>query len=193
MWAYVPPQFGPTAVAVTGAEAALTSRLSVMAEGAEDTLDHRFSGMAAGLRLQLLPREAPLQLSFASGVYRDLSGAPVSGAPVSGASGLWSQINVSHDVGRWHFAGALRARAPSEDWNQTSLSGSGGVSVDLSRVVRAGLEYVVDNQALGSRSAVVPWIGLSSANGLFMLRIAGVIPAGGNEGFSLRLALVANF
>jgi len=186
-WAYVPTEFGPTPVAVTGGEVGLTSRLSMIVEGAQDTVDRRFSGMVSGLRLHLLPKEAPLQLSLAGGVARDLAGA----------SGQWSQINVAHDTGRWRFVGSLRASVSSGNaWSHAALSGSAGVSVDL-KPVRVGLEYAFD-QGMGSRSALLGWVALPLENGPFMLRATASAPLGhetlGREtGYSIGLAVAVNF
>jgi hypothetical protein len=95
---YAPPAIGGGMPLVTAGEAALSSRVSVMLEGARDSFDSQFSGAAAGLRLHLLPKESPLQLSVAGGGVRRLIGSMFD--PYVGSTGLFSQINASYDVER---------------------------------------------------------------------------------------------
>jgi hypothetical protein len=180
-WAQPPVGFATTSVALFAGELALSSRWSAVFDGAKDSLDQRFSGGVVGLRLHLTPREAPIQLSLSGGAMRDLIGG----------SGFWSRINVSHEVGRWRFAGMLRAYGLAGD-AQTWLSGSGGVSYDL-RQVRVGVEYAAEQSKVVARSAVMAWVAMPIAKGPFQLRLTAVVPTFGNDGASLRLSFVSDF
>jgi hypothetical protein len=181
-WAYTPAAFGAFTVRVTGGEIALTSHLSLVLEGADDMFDHRFSGMASGLRLHLLPFASSLQLSLAGGITQDLSGE----------RGLWSQLAVSQELGRWHFASALRASSLSSGLaTEQSLDGSAGVAFDL-QPVRLGLEYALAHDR-NSRSAVLPWVAVPTNNQHVTLRAGPVLPLHGANAFPARVSIAGDF
>jgi hypothetical protein len=181
-WAYTPERFTNFSVRVTGGEISLTSRLSLVLEGADDPFDHRFSGMASGLRWHLLPIGSRLQLSVAGGITRDLNGA----------SGLWSQLALAEDLGRWHLAGALRTTTlASESGRQEALAGSGGVAFDV-MPVRLGLEYALE-RGLDSRSALLPWVEVPTKNEHVQFRAGPVVQLNGANPFPARFSMVGNF
>ena len=112
---------------------------------------------------------------------------------LTGGSGFWSQVNVSHEVGRWRFAGVLRAHGLAGDaLTSTSLSGSVGVSYDLGQV-RVGVEDAGEQSKVVARSAVMAWVAMPIAKGPFQLRLTAVAPTFGNDGKSLLLSLVSDF
>jgi hypothetical protein len=177
---YAPPVLGGGLPLVTAAETALSSRVSMNFEGARDSFDPRFTGAAAGLRLHLLPKESPLQLSVAGGVARPLFGTPLWGA-YEGSTGLFTQINASYDVGRLRFTGLLRATS-SSGVNLSSIGGAAGVSYDL-RPVRVGIEYFSIGDKAGRRSALSGWVGVPLANERIWLRASAATTRGvGPEG-----------
>ncbi len=181
-WAYTPARFENFAVRVTGGEIALSSRWSLVLEGADDPFDHRFSGMASGLRLHLLPIGSDLQLSLAGGLTRDLNGE----------RGLWSQLAVSEDLARWHFAGALRASALSGALGtEQLLAGSGGVAYDL-LPVRLGLEYAFE-RGRESRSALLPWVEMPTKSRHVMFRAGPVLQLNGANAFPARVSVAGDF
>jgi hypothetical protein len=181
-WAFAPPRFDDFAVRVTGGEISLTSRLSLVLEGADDPFDRRFSGMASGFRLHLLPLSSRLQLSVAGGFTKDLSGA----------SGLWSQLAASQDLGRWHWAGALRASTLSGAGESgPALAGSTGVAFDL-LPARLGLEYAFE-QGRESRSALLPWVEVPTKNQHVTFRAGPEIQVHGANPFPARLSAVGSF
>jgi len=163
---YAPPALGGTMPLVTAAETALSSRLSMIFEGARDSFDPRFTGAAAGLRLHLLPKESPLQLSVAGGVAQPLIGLLLG--PYVGSTALFTQINASYDVGRLRFTGLLRATS-SSGVNVSSIGGAAGVSYDF-RPVRVGIEYFSIGDKAGPRSALSAWVGVPLASERIWLR-----------------------
>jgi hypothetical protein len=181
-WAFAPPRFANFAVRVTGGEIGLTSRLSLVLEGADDPFDHRFSGMASGFRLHLLPIGSSLQLSVAGGLTKDLSGA----------SGLWSQLAASQDLGRWHWAGALRASAlAGAGEGGPTLAGSTGIAFDL-LPARLGLEYAFE-RGRESRSALLPWVEVPTANEHVRFRAGPQLQLHGSNPFPAHVSVAGNF
>lgn len=172
---YAPPVLGGGVPLVTAAETALSSRVSMLVEGARDSFNPQLSGAAAGLRLHLLSKESPLQLSVASGVAQPLIGTMVSGAYV-GAASLFTQINASYDVGRLRFTGLLRATS-NNGVNVASIGGAAGVSYDF-RPVRVGIEYFSIGDKAGLRSALSAWVGVPLANEHIWLRASGTATSG---------------
>jgi hypothetical protein len=164
---YAPPPVGGGLPLVTAAETALSSRVSMILEGARDSFDPRFTGAAAGLRLHLLPKESPLQLSVAGGVAQPLIGTPLWG-PYLGSTGLFTQVNASYDIGRLRFTGLLRATSNS-GVIVTPIGGAAGVTYDF-RPVRAGIEYFFIGDKAGARSALSAWVGVPLAQERIWLR-----------------------
>jgi hypothetical protein len=164
---YAPPALGGGLPLVTAAEMALSSHVSMIFEGARDSFDPRLTGAAAGLRLHLLPKESPLQLSVAGGVAQPIIGTMSSGSYV-GPTALFTQINASYDVGRLRFTGLLRATS-TNDVNVTSFGAAAGVSYDF-RPVRVGIEYFSAADKAGPRSALTAWVGVPLANERIWLR-----------------------
>ena len=180
-WAYSPAADG-VAIPVVGGEIALSSRWSLLLEGATDPIGHRFSGMASGLRLHLMPLASSLQLDLSGGFSEDLGGA----------SGAWSELHLSDDVGRWHFMGDLRAAALSGGLaTQPALSGSTGAAVDL-LPARLGIEYAFQ-RGRETRSAVLPWVGVPAGNGHVTFRAGPVLPLNGASAFPARVSVAGNF
>jgi hypothetical protein len=175
---YAPPVIGGGLPLVTAAETSLSSRVSMIFEGARDSFDPRSTGAAAGLRLHLLPKESPLQLSVAGGVTQPLIGTTLSGAYV-GSTALFTQINASYDVGRLRFTGLLRATSNS-GVNVASIGGAAGVSYDF-RPVRVGIEYFAIGDKAGQRSALSAWIGVPLVNERLWLRASASATQGGPE------------
>ena len=175
---YAPPALGGGMPLVTVAETALSSRVSMIFEGARDSFDPRFTGAAAGLRLHLLPKESPLQLSVAGGMAQPLIGTPLLGA-YEGSTGLFTQINASYDVGRLRFTGLLRA-SMSTGGDLSSIGGAAGVSYDF-RPVRVGIEYFSIGDKAGSRSALSAWVGVPLANERIWLRASTTATKGGRQ------------
>jgi hypothetical protein len=164
---YAPPEVGGGLPLVTAAETALSSRVSMMFEGARDAFDPRSTGAAAGLRLHLLSKESPLQLSIAGGMAQPLIGTAVSGAYV-GSTALFTQMNASYDLGRLRFTGLLRATS-SDGVHVASIGGAAGVSYDF-RPVRVGVEYFSAGDKATLRSALSAWIGVPLVNEFIWLR-----------------------
>jgi hypothetical protein len=179
-WAGAPSKLGATSVAVVGGEIALTSRVSLLLEGAAEPINH-LSGMASGLRLHLLPFTSPLQFDLSGGFERDLTGS----------SGAWSQLDFSDDFGPFHVMGALRDRTPGGLAAEPALSGSTGAAVDL-RPARVGLEYAFA-RGRSSRSAVLPWVGVPTADGHVTFRAGPVLPLHGASAFPARFSVAGNF
>jgi len=163
---HAPSPVGGGIPLVTAAETALSSRLSMIFEGARDSFDPRFTGAAAGLRLHLLPKESPLQLSVAGGVAQPLIGLLLG--PYVGSTALFTQINASYDVGRLRFTGLLRATS-SSGVDVSSFGAAAGVSYDF-RPVRVGVEYFSAGDKSGPRSALTAWVGVPLANERIWLR-----------------------
>lgn len=194
---YAPPALGGGIPLVTAAETALSSRVSMIFEGARDSFDPRFTGAAAGLRLHLLPKESPLQLSVAGGVAQPLIGTPLLG-PYVGSTALFTQINASYDVGRLRFTGLLRATS-SSGVNVSSIGGAAGVSYDF-RPVRVGIEYFSIGDKAGPRSALSAWVGVPLANERIWLRASATAHEGiatgettTRSGFSYLLGVAIDF
>ena len=164
---YAPSARGGGIPLVTAAETALSSRLSMIFEGARDSFDPRFTGAAAGLRLHLLPKESPLQLSIAGGIAQPLIRLP-SLDPYVGPTALFTQINASYDVGRFRFTGLLRATSIS-GLSVSSFGAAAGVSYDF-RPVRVGVEYFLAADKASLRSALTAWVGVPLANERIWLR-----------------------
>jgi hypothetical protein len=181
-WATVPPHLGPMAVPLVGGEASLTSQLSLVLEGVRDPFDLQFSGAASGLRWHFLPPDAPLRLSVAGGVLRDLLGASQS----------WGQLDVARDFGRWHFAGALRlAAAIAGATSPTLVTGYASVSFDVSARTRIGVDYAVE-QGAGTRVAIIPWVRLYGFNEKLSLRLAAAVPTATGGATTIMLSLVGD-
>ena len=176
---YAPPALGGGLPLVTAAETALSSRVSMIFEGARDAFDPRVTGAAAGLRLHLLPKESPLQLSVAGGVARPVIGLMVSG-PYVGPTALFTQINASYDVGRLRFTGLLRATS-SSGVNVSSFGAAAGVSYDF-RPVRVGIEYFSAGDKAGLRSALSAWVGVPLASERIWLRASATRTSGTIDG-----------
>ena len=164
---YSPSALGGGIPLVTAAETALSSRVSMIFEGARDSFDPRFTGAAAGLRLHLLPKESPLQLSIAGGIAQPLIRLP-SFDPYVGPTVLFTQINGSYDVGRLRFTGLFRATS-SSGVDVASFGAAAGVSYDF-RPVRVGVEYFLAADKTGLRSALTAWVGVPLANERIWLR-----------------------
>ncbi|HEX3773570.1 MAG TPA: hypothetical protein VHV51_03845 [Polyangiaceae bacterium] len=181
-WAYAPSSFSRDSVPVTGGEIGIGSNLSLVLEGAADPFDHRFSGMASGLRFHLLPPESTLKLSVAGGFTQDLSGA----------RGLWSQLALAEQFGRWHFAGALRAsQVYGALGGEHLLGGSAGAAFDL-LPVRLGLEYAFE-RGRAQRSAILPWIEVPTKNQHVTFRAGPVLQINGANAFPARVSVAGNF
>ena len=184
-WARAPSAFGLTPVPMMGGEWALSSRVSFIAEGARNAFDPTFSGANAGLRLRLLPMESPLQMSVAGGVTRDFLGW----------SAAWSQFQLTHDAGPWHWSAAFRASASINEPEtfmgkpgMTSFMGSVGVARDVGPT-RVGVEYAFD----GSRSSVMPWIALVRLSRSTMVRLGAAIPVTGGGHVMTTLSVAGQF
>jgi hypothetical protein len=175
---FAPSALGGGIPLVTAAETALSSRVSMIFEGARDSFDPRFTGAAAGLRLHLLPKESPLQLSVAGGIAQPLIRLP-SSDPYVGPTALFTQINASYDVGRLRFTGLLRATSIS-GVNLASFGAAAGVSYDL-RPVRVGVEYFSAVDKAGQRSALTAWVGVPLANERIWLRASATAMKGGHR------------
>jgi hypothetical protein len=189
-WARAPSALGLTSVPLIGGEWAVSSRLSVVAEGARDAFDPSFSGANAGLRLRLLPFESPLQMSVAGGVTRDFLGM----------SAAWSQFQLTHDAGPWHWSAALRAGVSlsasdamksSEPAMATAFMGSGGVARDLGPT-RVGIEYAFEGGP-AARSFVLPWIALMRLSRSAMVRLGAAIPVTGGGPVMATLSVAGQF
>ena len=135
--------------------------------------------------------ESPLQMSVAGGVTRDFLGT----------SAAWSQMQMTYDAGPWHWSAALRASASVSEPGMTptfmvkpgmTVLGSAGVARDVGPT-RVGVEYAFENGALGSRSAVMPWIALVRLNRSTMVRLGASIPVTGGGAVTTTLSVAGQF
>jgi hypothetical protein len=149
--------------------------------------------MESGLRIHLLPVESPLQVALTGGVTRPFTTMDNARRGADDPVRFFGQMNVAYEAGRLHLAGALRTSSPTYDVAaQYILSGSVGAGVDITRRVRVGFDYAFERGMI-TRSALMPWVGLSDATGRFALRASAAVPIDLNTPFSAMISLVGTF